>query len=213
MKRIRLLAAAAILGLVGFTAAAVPASAAVRSSVAAGRVTAGISAHTPRGRVTSEVPALFASNNAFAPRGMPTARSQSRAASAQSGASYVLCSADNGYCLAAGIHNDVYAITDFTYTAISFINEYTTPNGNRWYEIQTSDGGCLNWDPSNHYVYDDACHSGDPNELWYNHVAGQLINLGGNEDTGHDTYLSHGTCSDGACPLGASNTSFSGWQE
>jgi hypothetical protein len=145
--------------------------------------------------------------------GAPAASAQSKTASAQSDASYVLCSVYNGYCLAPGIHNDVYGITDFSTTSISFINEYTTSNGNHWYEIKTSDGGCLNWDPSNHYVYDDSCQPSDANELWYNHVAGELINLGGNENTGHDTYLSYGTCSNGACPLGASNTYFNGWSE
>jgi len=125
-----------------------------------------------------------------------------------------LCLANGAYCLTSAQHGDEYTITDPQYaTAISFPYEYTTSNGNRWYEIQTVDGGCLNWDPSNKIVYDDSCVPGDPNELWYNHVAGQLINLGGNLDTGHDTWLDYGHCTVGGCVLVASNIYFNGWTE
>jgi hypothetical protein len=148
---------------------------------------------------------------AFAMVGMPAANANS---------TYALClNNDRAYCVNAAAHGDMYWITNYAAVAhISFINEYTTSNGNNWWELTTGGGLCLNWNPRDHYVYSDSCIAGDANELWYNHVAGQLINLAGNLDTGHDTYLNFGTClyqGSGfyACPLIATNTPYGGWVE
>jgi len=140
---------------------------------------------------------------------------------ASASTTYNLCPQVNTtLCVWTGEHNMPAALTNFrTDAQISFINEYTSPNGNRWYELEiTQNGECLNWLP-NGYVYLDSCVPLDANELWYNHVAGQLINLAGNEVTGHDTYLQPfeaGCLVNGAheaCPIIATNTFYGGWEE
>jgi hypothetical protein len=128
-------------------------------------------------------------------------------------------SADPGYIVATG-HGDIYSVTNDVSVQppalISFTYPTVTPNGNSWYLMSTPQG-CLNWDPSNDAVYDDSCVPGDPNELWYyNAYNTEYINLAGNEDTGHDTYLYYGDClSSGSvndCLLFASNTPFVNWE-
>jgi hypothetical protein len=141
---------------------------------------------------------------------------------ASASTTYELClKVNNTMCVFTGTHNLPSAITNFeTDAQISFINEYTTPNGNAWYELEIMQiGECLNWDPANGYVFDDSCQAGDANELWYNHVAGQLINLAGNEDNDADTYLAplEGKClfngADEACPVAAGTAFYNGWTE
>jgi hypothetical protein len=113
-------------------------------------------------------------------------------AAAAHGDPYYLCYASNhNECVAPVIHTDVFDITGaFPYASLSFMDEYTTPNGNAWWLITEGDDLCLNWaGPDDNGVYADTCQPGDPNELWYNHNPGQLINLGGNEDEGEESYL------------------------
>jgi hypothetical protein len=96
------------------------------------------------------------------------------------------------YCLPNVAHgSQAYVTRDVSVSncsPIHFTGEYITPNGNAWWELEMSNGYCLNWDPSNQYVYSDNCVD-DFNELWYNHNAGQRINLEGNSTTGDDTSL------------------------
>jgi hypothetical protein len=94
------------------------------------------------------------------------------AAPAQSG--YLVC---NGYaCLAD--HGHGYLITDdsSTYTTFTFTNGQIV-NGNPAYLMRMNGGhDCLNV-ASNGYVYDDACASGDHNELWWFYANGAIKNV------------------------------------
>jgi hypothetical protein len=100
------------------------------------------------------------------------------------------------YCLPNVPHGQQAYVTDDVSTSncspIHFLGEQVTPNGNAWWELQMSNGNCLNWVPYNgtvyYTVYSDSCVD-DWNELWFNHNAGQLINLEGNSSTGQDTSL------------------------
>jgi hypothetical protein len=114
------------------------------------------------------------------------------AASASGGNQLVVNEAGNVMCVpSAPPHNTQVNMIEYqsSCATVTYFNEYTTPNGNAWYEIKLGNGLCLNWDPSGWGVYADSCIAGDPNELFYTHVSGQLINLAGNEDTGEDTWL------------------------
>lgn len=162
---------------------------------------------------------------AFTLIGAPAANAQAaRVLGPAYGGANEIC--ETSYCVTPNVHGGIYVIEsqDFypnTASTVSYLNKYTTPNGNAWYEIKTRDGGCLNYDPGSlgagngsGFVYDDGCRPGDPYELWYTHVKGQFINLGGNEVSHHDTYLFFIDCVDNACALIASNTSpFAGWSE
>lgn len=135
-------------------------------------------------------------------------------------AEYELCTTTTGYCLWPAPHTDPYYITNYSAIAeVSFINEYTTSDGNAWYELSTGSGLCLNWGgPSNNFFYADSCQAGDANELFYNHVKGELINLAGNEYYDEDSYLAFYTCSEYAagedyCPLFLTNAQISIWAE
>jgi hypothetical protein len=142
------------------------------------------------------------------------------AASAQSG--YTLCSS-NGYCVYEFVaHNYFAEVLDTGSTStsagdepIAFINRYVTSNGNAWWELNAvGTDQCLNWvltDQS--MVYWDDCVPGDPNELFYNHVAGQLISLAGNEDSGLETYLQPQSPCDTLCVLVVTATPYTGWTE
>jgi hypothetical protein len=121
---------------------------------------------------------------------------------ATSGDPDALCDLISLECVAPAPHAGPFVISPSVTTYFDFFNEYKTPNGNAWWEIQeTADGGqCLNWGgPSNNYVFADSCQKDDPNELWFNHDAnseGIIINLAGNEDYDQQSYLSynqHGT--------------------
>jgi hypothetical protein len=158
---------------------------------------------------------------AFALIGMPAASAHSNATYASSDPTYQLC-LNNGavlaYCVWPAPHEDAFLITNYAAIAsISFINKYTTSNGNAWYELETQNGLCLNWDSKNELVYSDSCVKGDANELWYNHVAGELINLAGNKFYDADTYLNYEDCitegMDTYCYLFATDVFFNGWVE
>ena len=102
-------------------------------------------------------------------------------------------------CIYDTPHNAiVYTVNYETCSDISFINKYTTSNGNNWWELRLDNGLCLNWDsPADGgigNVLADSCIAGDPNELFYNHIAGQLINLAGNYYYGEDTWLQWRVC-------------------
>lgn len=118
---------------------------------------------------------------------------------------YALCwdGHENGhtFCVDTGTHNARLSVTtDFVpWAIIEFINPYVTTNGNTWYELEDLNTGlCLNWgganDPTKNFIYADYCHPEDYNELFYNHVQGQLVNLAGNVDLGQSSYLNVGEC-------------------
>lgn len=142
------------------------------------------------------------------------------AASAQTG--YLLCyslSSGTVYCLEPSAHGSPAYLG--AGQAILFINRYVTPNGNAWWELESEEyGQCLNWAPAdptgNDYLYWDSCQADDANELFYNHVAGQLINLAGNEINHVDSYLQPlcpATISTDLCSLTVSIPVFSQWEE
>ncbi len=122
-------------------------------------------------------------------------------------------------CMAAPTHNDIVLVTNYAgCEAVTFIDP-TSYDGNTWWEIEASNGLCLNMvgGSGNDYVYADSCVSGDYNELWYNHVAGQLLNLEGNISNGEDTFLLLGTCDvtgpAESCTMAAWPDTFTGWSE
>jgi hypothetical protein len=97
------------------------------------------------------------------------------------------------YCLPAVPHGEQAYITSdvsiFNCSPIYFIGPFQiSGNSNNWWEVEMSNGYCLNYIPSTEAVYSDDC-IGDWNELWFNHISGELINLEGNATTGFDTLL------------------------
>jgi hypothetical protein len=120
-------------------------------------------------------------------------------------------------CMATPVHNEVVEVTNYAgCETVTFLNP-TTYNGNTWWEIEASNGLCLNM-ASRGYLYADSCVPGDYNELWYNHVAGYLLNLEGNLENGTDTFLQIPACPvdippSVACDMAAWPYRYTGWQE
>jgi hypothetical protein len=140
------------------------------------------------------------------------------AASAQTG--YTLCTNLSGtaYCLVPSAHGYPAYLSEVAAGSIVFINRYVTPNGNAWWELQSVEYGlCLNWAPAGpdgDLVYWDSCQAGDANELFYNHVPGQLINLAGNETFDLESYLQPNVCSGLLCNLSVyTDPAFKEWAE
>lgn len=92
---------------------------------------------------------------------------------------YWICQPD-AYCIANTPHGDIWTMTTNPddWGIFNFNSEYIDSNGSTWYQIQENQSDlCLNWDPSNNWVYADSCPPGDPNELWSNHPGYQFDNL------------------------------------
>lgn len=136
-------------------------------------------------------------------------------ASAQTG--WTLCTFPSGtaYCLVPSSHGYPAELSAVGAGPITFTNRYVTPNGNAWWELKSLYTGlCLNWAPQDgNLAYWDSCVPGDGYELFYNHVAGQLINLAGNEIDRQNTYLRPTLCSGLLCGLTVSTTRYTGWVE
>jgi hypothetical protein len=130
---------------------------------------------------------------------------------------------DDLVCIRDTAHNDLVYLTNFdSCSDISFINEYTTSDGNAWWELQMDNGLCLNWsNPSvggNGYFYADSCVAGDQDELFYNHVPDQLISLAGNVHYDQDAYFQPVGCAvtsnnDTSCVLIVWTQSYIFWSE
>jgi hypothetical protein len=100
-------------------------------------------------------------------------------------------------------------------SAINFIGPYhIAGDSTNWWEVQMSNGMCLNDKPvavDLGDVYSDSCVA-DLNEWWDNHYTGKLINAEQNSYSGYETYLQ--LCS--GCTNASVNVTtipFSGWQE
>lgn len=92
---------------------------------------------------------------------------------------YWICQPD-AYCIANTPHGDIWTMTTNPndWGIFNFNSEYIASNGGTWWQIQENQSDlCLNWDPSNGWVYADSCPPGDPNELWSNHPGYQFDNL------------------------------------
>jgi hypothetical protein len=107
-------------------------------------------------------------------------------APAASASGDLLVANERTICVPNAPHNtSVNMISYSSYCAkISYINEYTTPNGSAWYELKLGNGFCLNWQSATEVILADDCIAGDANELFYTHVSGQLT---GRAATGRTT--------------------------
>lgn len=136
------------------------------------------------------------------------------AASAQTGRNLCTTVSGTAYCLVSSAHGDPAKLSEVDTQPITFINRYVTANGNAWWELQSLDTRlCLNWSPQNDIVYWDSCVPGDLFELFYNHVAGQLINLAANEINLQDSSLRPTSCSGLLCGLTVVPGRYTGWSE
>jgi hypothetical protein len=145
---------------------------------------------------------------------------------------YLVTTVDgNELCLPAVTHGSMAYVIYFNgnlnlCSPITFTNEYIY-NGNPWWNLQMSNGLCLNLlpdyaeeDPGSGSVYSDSCPADDYHELWYNDPP-ELINLEGNLQNGTDTYLqiSGGSTFNGeygyylAASPGTVDSFFTGWSE
>jgi len=158
-----------------------------------------------RSILTRRVPVVIAAV-ALMGLGIPAAQAQT---------SYGVCATQSEtiYCLYPETHGSITYVSDEGEGDITFINKYVTANGNAWSEVQAG-GLCLNWSlADNNTVYWDSCQPGDPNELFYNHVKGQLISLAGNEFYDADSYLQPDLCGVFICELEVSTAKYTGWLE
>jgi hypothetical protein len=137
---------------------------------------------------------------------------------------YLLCfngESGTAFCLTTSAHGSPAYLSEDAGQPITFINRYVTSNGNAWWELQAVETGlCLNWAPAAdtgaEQLFWDSCVSGDANELFYNHVAGQLISLAGNEMFNADSYLTPicpAMISTMLCTLVVQVPVWSGWTE
>jgi hypothetical protein len=80
-------------------------------------------------------------------------------------------------CIADPGHGNVVYVRFNDNTTLNLVYQETT-GGFAWYLLRfNGTNDCLNYDPSNGFVYDDSCISDDLNEMWQHHYGNELVNF------------------------------------
>lgn len=101
------------------------------------------------------------------------------------------------FCVDSATQNGRFSVTSnfVPWAIIKFINKRVY-NGHNWWELEDQITGlCLNWGgPDNNWIFANSCRLEDENELFYNGVEGQLVNLEGNIAWGKSSFLFFRVC-------------------